>query len=648
MVNRVLIILISSFLFVSCSHYSKNVERALRLAGDNRVELEKVLEYYSKRPEDSLKFRAAEFLIANMPGKYSEDDHDMADYISLFKDWRKIFKQGVTDKPKAFDSLVNVRKLGSAFKIKDDVRHITSDFLINNIERSFEVVSEQPWGKDMSFDVFCEYILPYRVGTEPLERWRDRVLEDYADIYDSLRNSRNSDILTACIKVFDRVGKTWDFDGPLSTLPHMSYSMVAEYRGGTCYEKVVWGTFIMRALGIPVSIDYTPQWPFRNKGHEWNSVRTNNGRHYHVIIADSKPCNVLETFEYTVAKVCRKTFRIQPGSLALVAGQKEGIPPSFYDPCFIDISEEVFGGYDVSLPLRPPGSETSYAYLAVFDNQKWVPIHWGKRSDPTVFTHMGKDVVYLPVYYYGGDIKAANSPFHLTPEGDINWLHADTTQLQSLILWRKYRMLMRFTQQMKGGRFQAANRADFSDAVTLYTIPDHPALYFQEVRLNNSHPYRYYRYFGPDGAACNIAELEFYGDDKGTDRLTGHIIGTPGSWNDDPSRTMDKAFDDDGLSFYDAREDDGAWVGMDFDQPKIVRKIRYLPRNDDNHISPGQTYELFYWGNDGWVSLGQQVAKDYMLYYHNAPTNALFLLRNLTKGKEERIFTYEDGKQVWW
>lgn len=27
---------------------------------------------------------------------------------------------------------------------------------------------------------------------------------------------------------------------------------------------------------------------------------------------------------------------------------------------------------------------------------------------------------------------------------------------------------------------------------------------------------------------------------------------------------------------------------------------------------------------------------------------SLFLLRNYTEGKEERIFTYDDGKQVWW
>jgi len=36
------------------------------------------------------------------------------------------------------------------------------------------------------------------------------------------------------------------------------------------------------------------------------------------------------------------------------------------------------------------------------------------------------------------------------------------------------------------------------------------------------------------------------------------------------------------------------------------------------------------------------------LVYDNVPANALLLLHNHTKGKEERIFTYEGGRQIWW
>jgi hypothetical protein len=58
--------------FISCTRYSPEIEEVLKQAGNNRSELEQVLEHYSHDPADSLKLRAAEFLIVNMPEKYSE------------------------------------------------------------------------------------------------------------------------------------------------------------------------------------------------------------------------------------------------------------------------------------------------------------------------------------------------------------------------------------------------------------------------------------------------------------------------------------------------------------------------------------------------------------------------------------------------
>ena len=57
-------------LFISgCVTKVDRLEYALEFAGENRRELEKVLEYYS---DDSLKYRAAYFLIENMPRWYLE------------------------------------------------------------------------------------------------------------------------------------------------------------------------------------------------------------------------------------------------------------------------------------------------------------------------------------------------------------------------------------------------------------------------------------------------------------------------------------------------------------------------------------------------------------------------------------------------
>lgn len=62
------------FLLASChpSPYPADIEKVLALAGDNRQQLEWVLDHYSRNEGDSLKLRAAEFLIRNMPGKCTE------------------------------------------------------------------------------------------------------------------------------------------------------------------------------------------------------------------------------------------------------------------------------------------------------------------------------------------------------------------------------------------------------------------------------------------------------------------------------------------------------------------------------------------------------------------------------------------------
>lgn len=118
----------------------------------------------------------------------------------------------------------------------------------------------------------------------------------------------------------------------------------------------------------------------------------------------------------------------------------------------------------------------------------------------------------------------------------------------------------------------------------------------------------------------------------------------------DSMLTMRRAFDGDVLSFTSASpEQTDAWLGLDFGRMVDLNRLVYLPRTDDNFIREGELYELFYWDN-GWVSLGQRTGSRKLQYleYDNVPDNALLLLRNLTKGKEERIFTYEHGKQVWW
>ena len=79
----------------------------------------------------------------------------------------------------------------------------------------------------------------------------------------------------------------------------------------------------------------------------------------------------------------------------------------------------------------------------------------------------------------------------------------------------------------------------------------------------------------------------------------------------------------------------------------LLRELFFCPRTDDNEISPGDVYEMFYWDRR-WKSLGKQKADGHTITYEKVPRNALLWIHNLTKGREERPFTYENGKQVWW
>ena len=94
------------------------------------------------------------------------------------------------------------------------------------------------------------------------------------------------------------------------------------------------------------------------------------------------------------------------------------------------------------------------------------------------------------------------------------------------------------------------------------------------------------------------------------------------------------------------KEPDGGWAGLDLGKPTLIRKLVYVPRNRDNFIRKGDRYELLYWNNLQWHSLGEQTASSDSLVY-TVPRNALLILQNHTRGRDERIFEYTRGQTQW-
>ena len=98
-----------------------------------------------------------------------------------------------------------------------------------------------------------------------------------------------------------------------------------------------------------------------------------------------------------------------------------------------DVTSEYMKTCDIMIPTQKKRNH-KHAYLAVFDNQKWVPICYGtQKGKVCYFNEIGKDIAYLPLYYDNQGIHPITDPFILDSRGRIKYLHADTSKRKKVI-----------------------------------------------------------------------------------------------------------------------------------------------------------------------------------------------------------------------
>lgn len=618
------------------------VRQTLDKAGKNRAELEKTLQYYSINEADSLKLRAARWLIANMERYYAYDSHDIRRF---YKNTDSLFRDSLIHDRYEFrlDTLlmdIDIKKV----KVYLDIETITSDYLIHNIDDAFKTWTAYPWCKGLTFNDFCEYILPYRLGTCPLEEWRPIMRQRFGAIVDSLSMSGAVDTIV-CNRLCGEYYTVIHY--PKTFKPQYPASSLLNVIVAPCPEWSNLGIYAMRTFGIKAVCDFTPQWANRSMGHDW-TVMISGGKEY-IFMMGEKEWGEHRDWFGKMAKVYRRTAILQRESLAM-KNIGEDIPAILNDPYYIDVSDHYFKPYDITIKLeKEPPVSRKLAYIMLFDNQKWQPIHWGQiKNGKVTFSDMNNECMYIAMYYYNKQYYPASEPFYLNKEGDLIYLKPNLTQMEAISLKRKYtdKKVNEWCKRIVGGKFQVANRPDFKDAVDVYTIDTIPEALYHTVDLYLDNKYRFFRYIAPKGSAGDLAELEFY--DENGEQIRGTVIGDDTSFFIFGLSDKYKAFDGDVLTCFEAEHYvEEAWIGMDFKTPVQLSKFLYLPHNDDNFIREDEMYELLYW-QDGWQSLGRQKgekAKQVLIY--QAPKNALFRLHNLTKGTEERVFVFEKGKQIW-
>lgn len=633
----------------SCQSPSKEDRLAwtLQASGSNRHELEKVLAHYSQEASDSLKLKAARFLIENMPGHYSYYGEILDNYLDSIHHsaslreypWhlRNMFLIQAYRNP-MLHRIQGVEKI-------EDIHRITADYLIDNIERAF-LAWEKPWARHLSFEDFCEYLLPYRVENEPLMHWRDSLDGTFDEVFKSMETVDElfESPYQACLRLNSLLMSSMEaMQADSASFFHPLIGTKEAVTFG-CPEFVYAVIFAMRSAGVPVSIETIEQWSSRGGKHYWNAVYHFTGLRYPFTGYDSRPRGLNQ--DYKMNKVYRCTYA---GNINLPVkegdkGDDEPIPPLFLNPFLKDVTQEYMTCHDITVKLNfPPEEKRKYAYLCVFNNETWVPVHIGKINGNTVtFTRVGPQTMFVACYYADEEIIPASWPFHVELNGKLTYIIPDSTY-QSIRIERKsplYHRFANYSRHLVGATVEGADSPDFKSAEQLAVITHDANTMWDSLYISASdHSYRYIRL--KNTRPMELAELEFYESGNKQVLPVSNILLPPQAISDKKESVLFNRSIGDFTKI-------SHWIGFDFGRKVRLDKMRFCPRTDDNHVTAGHAYELYLYDRNDFRLLKRTIADSTVLVLDSIPVSGLYLLKDVTKGREHRIFTYEKGKVFFW
>ncbi|MBK7872236.1 MAG: hypothetical protein IPJ74_16965 [Saprospiraceae bacterium] len=655
----------------SCNSKEKSVDplaQNLSFAGENRPELEKVLTHYRQQPEDSLKLQAAIALISNMEWHHYFAGEWMDQFDQIFTISAHKSEAELKNMKDSILAVIGERNSNNIKKVYD--AHVMSaEYLIQNIDQAFDAWQRAPGSENIDFETFCNFILPYKVLNERTENWRSALQARYGKILsDPIRGASADEVLCA---MNDELAIWFRYTDQVEDYPgRISFSNMMQGQRGNCSDMSALAIYAGRALGIPVAMDFVPQWGNHQLGHVWNTLIINDKESIPFLGAEGNPgaYAAIQEGEAKPAKVYRRTLLPQEDSFAAQARaigiSEEDMPGILINPRLQDVTSLYTTVADITIQVNKKRKKA--LFLCLFRRGDWSAIAGSviNKEGLAHFKNVGRDIIYMPMFYKDGKYEPAGNPFILNFDGSVREIQSAENQTQTIKVNRKYplkysRVLWSFGNHLTGAQIEGSDSPDFKNAVVLKTIedalPDFGVIeaggiqyrdridyntLWRELYIENANTYRYVRLRVKDDQLMRLGDLAFFEKEDQTS-LGGQPLGSV--------TNPDWAFDGvDGYSIIYDESSLNQWVGLDLGAPKRIEKIRYLISNDRNQIQPGNTYQLFYWDSE-WKSLGVKKSKGLLLEFDNVPADALLWLHCTDCEQwEERPFTYENGQQIWW
>ena len=298
----------------------------------------------------------------------------------------------------AMDTLETLKVFNTMYSKQYPDSTVVSDaFIREHAARRVKQWKESPHYRNLSWEEFREYWLPYRMETEKFCDYHAALDAKYGHITEALKQGMSVTEVTNLLQTDLRKWLKFDLRDHAS-LNQPSVLETMELGKGGCRGITTLTTLALRNIGIVSTIDECPVWGHRNSGHQWNVIRSENGEWIPFNGAEDSIGGVFPTLNDSVKapKIYRKQFSQNPDFAPPVS--REQTPMLFMNDCRKDVTSEYQPTADVTV-VPTVVHEDSVLYLAVFNAEVWKIVSWAELEDgKATFRGMGcNDIVYLPV-----------------------------------------------------------------------------------------------------------------------------------------------------------------------------------------------------------------------------------------------------------
>lgn len=303
--------------------------------------------------------------------------------------------------------------------------NISSKFLIEHVNHAFFLRSNVKMVKNLSFEDFCEFILPFQ------SCYGRNIRKTNAELYDFFKKYASNVTKENIPDNIDYLNLTIGNlrlllgDYPLPDKNGFEELFFNNRPKWDCFDYSNFQSAILRAIGIPVGVYNNVGYKMLQGRHSSCAIPETIGE-YTMFSLDSKntvpTSKVTNKLDYNGSlNIYQATYARNPQSPSALKAPDEEVPPYFENQHLKDVSSRQFDVQNIEIPF---GLQTvnRLAYLATHDSSSGLySVTWGiidRKTSKIVFNNVIPDRLYFPVIYRNGEYFAFGKAFYLSKTGN--------------------------------------------------------------------------------------------------------------------------------------------------------------------------------------------------------------------------------------